>query len=328
MENDQILAQTYRGGLLDCSHHGSVVVVNLKNEILFSKGDPEKLVVERSVTKPLKTVGLVECGAYSRYKLDQKDLAIISGSHSGSKAHVKQVNNILKKLGLDSEILKCGIELPLGRDGLMEFINGTQREISSLNCDCSGEHAGLLAICLQQGYSLEDYFLSEHPVQKYSRKIINEFIKIEPKRHCIDGCQLPTFHTPLRNLALGMANFCNSQSWQKSCYLVQGSIFKYPILFGGIKERYDTELIISSENTAISKAGAEGLYTMGFPEKGIGIAIKISDGNHRAAPPVLLSIFDKLELFKPQIIENIRLSTSIPIYTNNGTIAGKIISTI
>jgi L-asparaginase II len=47
---DTLIAQTVRDGIVDCEHYGSAVLVDADGSILWSKGNPNKLVFERSTT--------------------------------------------------------------------------------------------------------------------------------------------------------------------------------------------------------------------------------------------------------------------------------------
>lgn len=325
--DDVVIAHTVRGERLDCVHFGSVVVVNRRGDVLFHAGNIHKKVYDRSLPKPYKAVGVVECGAADRFAFGSVQLALIAGSHSGSKAQVSKLKEMLRTLNLPISSLKCGAELPLGPDAIAELVS-ERNVLSALHCDCSGEHIGNLAICLHRGWPIDEYEHASHPVQHYLRAIVEDFIEYTTDAYTIDGCGLPTYYVPLFNLAKGMANLCGLSMYAESSERVINAIIRKSTYFAGDVGRYDTNLIRASEGSIISKCGAEGLYAVGWPRKGIGLAIKVADGNHRAAIPVITSIIERLDLAPATLMPKIHDETVEDICTNNGLVVGHVLSLV
>src|SRR6185436_6131754 len=119
-------------------------------QICWSLGDPHRIVFERSTTKPFKALALIRSGCADALDLDDGDLALIAGSHSGTAVHVTRAKELLKKAGLSEHDLKCAVRLPLGEDGLLDLIECGSLP-TALHCDCSGEHIGALALCRHNG---------------------------------------------------------------------------------------------------------------------------------------------------------------------------------
>jgi L-asparaginase II len=65
-----------------------------------------------------------------------------------------------------------------------------------------------------------------------------------------------------------------------------------PYLVAG-KDRLDTDLMRVADHI-VSKEGAEALVCAADLSSGLGVAVKIADGGHRAAPPAILHALEEL----------------------------------
>lgn len=326
--NDLIIATTFREGKPDCIHMGTVVVVNDQGDLLYSLGNSQKLVFERSTTKPYKVTYLVEKGIHNKNCWQSSELAIIAGSHSGSQMHVQKLMEMLLKLNLEPEKLHCGSPLPIDNNAILEMIAIGGISPSPLYSDCSGEHIGILALCLDNGWDINNYNDIGHPAQATLRQEINHFIEYEPVDYSIDGCGEPTYFVPLYRLALGMANFCGKKM-SKSAKTVIDAIIDEPDYYAG-SGRFASELIKTTKGRVIAKDGAEGLCIVGWPSEGIGLAVKVADGNYRAIVPTVLAVIKRLKLLDHNtlILLESRLEHYINIKTNSGADVGVITSTL
>jgi L-asparaginase II len=79
-------------------------------------------------------------------------------------------------------------------------------------------------------------------------------------------------------------------------------MIEYPEMVGGTCGRLDTDLMLAAKGEIVSKVGAEGLQLLGvkpngrYP-KGLGVAIKIEDGDiRRARDPVVIETLRQLGL--------------------------------
>jgi L-asparaginase II len=92
--------------------------------------------------------------------------------------------------------------------------------------------------------------------------------------------------------------------------------------------RTDLALMRAGRGDWVTKIGAEGVQGIGIRSSGIGIAIKIADGNKRALRPVIASTLDQLGLLD----EDSRAALAdwfAPIVRNyRGTATGHIRSTL
>ena len=55
---------------------------------------------------------VIYSGAANKYKLTDKEIAIMTSSHNGEEKHIKLIYKILDKIGLDKKALLCGVHPP------------------------------------------------------------------------------------------------------------------------------------------------------------------------------------------------------------------------
>lgn len=285
---DVPIAVSVRNNIIDCIYHGSAVLVDRYGDVIWSIGNSERLVFERSLVKPFKALSIIREGVVDKFCLDDADIAIIAGSHSGTQKHIERVKGILNRCGLNYDVLKCGARLPLGEDALWELTQSNS-SISSLHCDCSGEHAGVLALCCHLGFPVENYLDITHPVQEHLRLTIEEFTphKYEPK--IIDRCGMPIAAISLHALASRFSKLITNISNDRSVAKLLNAISLNPYIYTG-KKRLIGELIVRSKGDIIGKDGSEGVYTITWLKQGISLAIKVGSGVHRAALPIIENV--------------------------------------
>src|SRR5690606_15137835 len=115
----------------------------------------------------------------------------------------------------------------------------------------------------------------------------------------IDGCGVPVHGIPLENLALGFAKMADPGSLpakrQDAVNKITASMMTAPEMVGGT-ERFCTDFMRILGGRMFGKAGAEGVYCIGDKETGIGIALKIEDGNGRATSAAAVEVLSQLGL--------------------------------
>src|SRR5215217_3940810 len=193
-----ILAEVTRGGRIESRHDGVVVVVDVTGKVIASAGDPETVAFFRSSAKPFQAVPLVESGAADRFGFDGAETALGCASHNASIEHQRRVAGMLEKIGLGEEHLRCGFSPPADEREAARLTLGIKRA-SQIQCECSGEHAGMLAACVHLGYPVEGYNERDHPLQRRVLEIVASALRLDPGEIAlgVDGCSLPTFGAPL-----------------------------------------------------------------------------------------------------------------------------------
>lgn len=176
---------------------------------------------------------------------------------------------------------------------------------------------------------MSSYMDISHPIQEMCRAQIANVCsenKTEIKIG-IDGCGVPTFAVPLWKIAFAFAKFSHAYSSNspEELYLVADAMKNNPTLVAG-KGRLATELMLATGGRIIVKCGAEGLYGLAFPEQHIGMAIKISDGNPRAAAPVIINFLRKNSLLSSKEEDKFLKGFRSDIFNNHGSKVGSIVS--
>jgi L-asparaginase II len=316
---NEVLAKVYRGKTIESIHYGSVVVVNSSGKLIYRIGDPNFVTFLRSSAKPFQAIPVVELGVAEAFGFTQQEIAIIAGSHNGEKKHVGVVRNILKKIGLNRNFLKCGTHVPHYYTAL--GITPPKKKFSPLQHNCSGKHAGMLAVSVYKNWNLKDYLKPNHPVQKLILKKISELCEYPEKKIKIgiEGCGAPTHGLPLKNMAIGFSKLVTFKSkneiTSQALQVVADSIWKYPEMVSG-KGRLDYALVTASRGKLICKAGAEALHCAAILDKGWGLAIKILDGTRRAVNPAAVEVYRQLGILKKSHLRELKDFASPSIYNH------------
>ena len=257
-------------------------------------GDAGVLPFMRSSSKPLQAIPL----ARARDDLDDRDLAIASASHLADEAQLAAVSALLAKAPAGEDELECG---PEGHPP------------SRLKHNCSGKHAGMLALCRAKGWRSEGYRLEGHRVQREMLAIHAEASEVaeDEIRTGIDGCGVLTFALPLERMAHAFARLPELDGGDR----VAAAMRAHPKLIRG-PIASDTRLMESLPGW-IAKGGAEGLLCAAGD--GMGVALKVEDGNGRALGPAAAAFFRQLDLDLGEL-------AVLPLVNSRGELVGEITS--
>jgi L-asparaginase II len=273
---EPIRVTVLRGETVESVHRVHAVAVK-DGQLVESAGDPNFVTFMRSAAKPIQAQPL----ARAREDLDQRDLAIASASHLADEAQVAAVEAVLAKAPATEDDLECG---PF--------------QGSKLKHNCSGKHAGMLALCHASGWPYEGYRLAEHPCQQAMAAEVAELAETTDMATAVDGCGVVTFALPLERMAAAFTRVDER---------VAAAMRAYPELIRG-PSALDTTLMQELPGWT-AKGGAEGLLCAAGPG-GLGLALKAEDGQQRALRPALGSFLDMLGLdghpFGPVPVRNSR----------------------
>jgi L-asparaginase II len=286
-----------------------MAVVDRNGHLIAHAGNPDLIVLMRSSAKPFQLLPLIESGAVERLGLTERELAVMAASHSGSQAHVTTVSGILEKLGLDESALLCGTHMPIDRP-MAESLVRADAPPSPVHNNCSGKHAGMLAYAVSRGWPTNNYIDLEHPVQKEILQVLSEVADypVGEIHIAVDGCSVPVFGLELRHAALAYARLADPaglpERRREACRRIVSAMMAYPNMVAG-RGRFDTVLMQAGAGGIVSKGGAEGyqgigvLPGMGGEGPGLGLALKIEDGNgRRAVAPAALDALRQLGVLK------------------------------
>jgi len=322
------LVELIRDSTVESIHRGSIVVVDSNRNILYEAGNAEVPVFFHSSAKPLQAVAALEAGIAEKYGLDLKEIAVMSSSHIGEKEHIDTLKGIMGKIGVNENALLCGIHEPYSKEAAKELILAGLTP-STLHCNCSGKHLGLIAASKAKGLSIEDYYRAEHDIQKEVKKVIAEFsgTSSEDIVTAVDGCGIPVFGLPLKNMALAFANLGNMEfsggKYSKSQNYVISAMTLYPEMVAG-NGRLDTEVIKRFGDRLLIKTGAEAVSCISLLGRATGIALKIDDGAQRAIAPAVLETLLQVGFISREEAESMKDFWIPPVKNNKGEKVGEL----
>lgn len=299
-----IVAKTYRGNIVDLTHIGHIAVVDTKGNILYHYGDPKRITFARSSAKPMQAIPVLDSGAVDKYSITDKEMAIFCASHSGEDFHLKAVESILKKAGLNNKYLQCGSHYPFAKY-VTEEMKRKDLKPESIHCNCSGKHSGMLITAKYYNEDLNNYYKPDHPVQKRILKTISEVCDYPQDKIILgtDGCGVPVHALHLYKFAQGFAKLSKPQVFDKDrediVRKITNAMTTYPEMVGGT-DRICTDLMKRFGDRLFAKAGAAAYYAIGLKDRGIGITFKIEDGNSTILPGVILETLLQLDVIKKE----------------------------
>lgn len=305
------LAVVTRNRYVESIHQGYICVVDSDGKVIYKKGDIDTAFFFRSSAKPIQIIPFIQSGGAKAMGYTLKEIAIGCASHTGEPKHQQTVLNVLKRLNLDVENLRCGIKKPYNEDE-NNRLRFEGKKPSELHSGCSGKHAAMLAYSKYLGCDISDYNKISHPVQQEVLKAISYFSDqdIDNIPMGVDGCGLPIFILPIYRMALSYARLIkyskdSDNSYHQACKTVFEAMNKHPEMVAGTGE-FCTELIQYTNEKLIAKIGAEAVYCLGIKEKNLGICIKIADGSERAIYPVVIQLLLELNIINSNEYEKLK----------------------
>ncbi|MEM9220336.1 MAG: asparaginase [Cyanobacteria bacterium P01_F01_bin.150] len=286
-QTSQITVRLLREGIVEASHQVQAIVCDEKGRILSLAGDPESAFFVRSALKPFQALAVTATGTMEQFGLNDKDLAIMCSSHSGSIEHARRAFNVLWRCNVDPSLLQC--PLPAGKQSALQY-------------NCSGKHAGMLAVSQKRSWTLNTYTHRDHPIQKLILDQVADLLGMPPAEFIAahDDCGCPTYMLQLRQLATLYAKLVSGN--HLGMERIIRAMTHHPTLVSG-EGRFDTEVMRHANGELVSKAGAEGVQCVARVGHGLGIAIKVSDGAKRAKYAVATHLMKQLGWLSPEMTE-------------------------
>lgn len=283
--NDPITVAVTRGDTVESRHRVHAVAVQDGN-VVAEAGDGGLVTFMRSAAKPIQALPLVRAVP----ELDEEEIAIASASHLARPEQLDAVRSLLARAPASEEELQCGLE-------------GDPPE--RIKHNCSGKHAGMLALCRAHGWDSRGYLLHDHPCQRAMRAELAAASDVDDAtlEHGVDGCGVIAFALPLERMALAFARFEQLDGGDR----VAAAMRAHPALIRG-PGAVDTTLMRTHEGW-IAKLGAEGVACAAGP-RGLGVALKVEDGAGRALGPAVAAFMSRLgypvEKLERVLVENSR----------------------
>ncbi len=289
------MTEIWRGEMAESLHLGHAVICGPGGGIIEAWGDPDVQVYPRSSAKMLQALPLVESGAADAAGLSREHLALACASHNGAAIHTTRVAKWVEGLGLAEPDFRCGSHMPKDEEAAHALIRAYETPCQ-LHNNCSGKHAGFLTLNRHLGGGA-DYELFDHPVQQACLRAFEEVTEQSSPGYGIDGCSAPNFLTTLHGMARAMAFFANAREGadtrQDAAARLRDAMIAHPDLVAG-EGRACTELMRACNQPVALKTGAEAFFVAIIPGRGLGIALKVTDGADRASECAIAALLVRL----------------------------------
>lgn len=263
---EPIVVEVTRGSVVEARHVVHAVAVR-DGRVALAAGDPQLLTYLRSSAKPLQALPVVR----SRPDLDDEQLALVCASHLGAPEQVAVVRRILAAAPAGEDELECG------------------PDPSPIDHNCSGKHAGFLALCRAEGWPSHGYRLAGHPCQHAMLVAVATAADVDAASipTAVDGCGVMTFGLTLERAAHAFARLASLEGGER----VVAAMRAHPDLLRGPVAT--DVLLLKSLDGWVAKGGAEGLMCAASPE-GLGVCLKVVDGAFRAIAPAIARVLGDL----------------------------------
>ena len=317
-----------RGIRVESVHNVAACVADAEGTVVLKVGTVETPVFLRSSAKPFIAAAAVRAGVIERFGFGDPELAIMAASHSGEPAHVELVASMLERIGATVDDLQCGAQVP--GDAIAAAALAARREApTALHNNCSGKHAGILALAKVLGAPFAGYLEPEHPAEQavlaMCERVSDDVFAGD--RLAVDGCGIPVYATTLHKAALSFARFAtltgldDDDATALAC--VAAAMSDQPWYVGGTG-RFDTDLLRATRGRVVGKGGAEGVHCDALLDAGLGVALKVIDGGRRAAAPATIAILDALRALEPPARAALERHARPPIRNAAGTVVGEV----
>jgi L-asparaginase II len=315
------------GYTIENVHAGAIAVVDTTGRLLAWAGDPQYQTFTRSALKPFQALPFLLSDGPAKFGLAEEELALLCASHSGEEKHLAGVRSILAKIDLDAGHLECGCGAPLYYE-TNNLPVPQDRSWTPLHHNCSGKHSGFLGWCRLHGAPTAGYVDPGHPLQRAIRAALADAVNLPEAQlpSGMDGCSAPNYALPLASLAHLYARLAQGAA-DPLLGNALGPLFDAmthrPDMVSGT-ERSDLVLMTAGGGDWVAKIGADAVQAIGIRSLGIGIAIKVADGNNRGLHTITYNVLDQLGLLdegRRAVLERFRQ----PLIRNaRGTVAGDI----
>jgi L-asparaginase II len=289
----------------------------------------------RSTAKPFIAAAAIAAGARERFALEPHEIAVMAASHTGQPFHIEAVRSILRKIGMHESSLQCGAHAPYNEQAAQQ-LRAAGITPGPIYNNCSGKHAGILALCVLIGADPRTYLERQNPAQ---RNILELCARVSAQRVedfvlGVDGCGIPVYATPLRNAALSFMHFATlegpstgsgqaiNERDAAALRIVRDAMIARPEYVSGTGE-FDTRLMLAGAGSVACKSGAEGVHGAAFIGAGVGLVCKVLDGTARARGPAVLAAVRRLGLLREASLTDLADLGRPIVYNRAGRAVGE-----
>ena len=322
------VVEVTRGGMVESVHHIAACAIDAGGRVILAHGDVDAPIYLRSTAKPFIAAAVIAAGTQERFNLDQREIAVMAASHSGQPFHVEAVRSILRKIRMDENALKCGLHPPYNAAAARD-LECAGIPLTAVYNNCSGKHAGILALCAMIGAEPSTYLEAENAAQQ---RILQFCARMSDVRVLdfvmgVDGCGIPVYGTPLRNAALSFMRFATLTGIEEhdaqALKVVRDAMLAYPEYVSGTGE-FDARLMQSANESIACKGGAEGVHGTAVIDRGAGMVVKVLDGSARGRAPAVLAALRNLELVSEACLTRLADLERPIVYNRAGRPVGEV----
>lgn len=321
-----VIAEDYRAGKLENQHQGLICVVNENKEVIYEKGDMNQHVYYRSAMKPIQAIPVFTTNVIDKYGLSLEEAALFTASQRGEKYHEEALISLRQKIGIDEELLVCHASYPLNDEPKEQYLWDHKQKRKLLH-NCAGKHLGFLAYCKEKGYELETYAQPDHPLQQEILHHVSELSEtpIEHIHQAIDGCGVPVYGVPLKNMALSylkyvVPEYVKTVETRDAMDQIVHVMNAHPEIVAS-HDFICTALL--QDSNIVAKGGAQGVYCLSLKKEKISIALKVLSGTELLWPLLVAEILKKLNYENEETIQRLLDIRSKDIFNDNGKVIGE-----
>ncbi len=291
----------FRGAIIESRHRVSVAVTDAEGALVARAGDADLVTFWRSAAKFFQVMPLVLGGGAEALGLTDPELGLACASHNGEPRHRELAASVLAKAQCGEDDLACGPHPSLA-EPVARAMAARGEKPTRLHSNCSGKHAAMLAQARFRGWTTAGYAEADHPVQRGCIEEVARWSGVPAAAigRAVDGCGVVCFALPLRAMALAYARLGarrlagdGGAAREAAADRLVRAVTAEPFLLAGTA-RFCTEVLTTSGGRVVAKVGAEGVYCAALPEKGLGIALKVEDGDSRSSIVALVAVLEQL----------------------------------
>jgi L-asparaginase II len=326
---DPVLVQVWRGDRIESQHRGAWVLVDGAGKVIDGAGSFAAPFFARSSLKCVQALPLLESGAADAFGFSESELALALASHNAEACHTEGVQGILERLGLGVDALLCGPQRPTDPEARMELARSGAAP-TALHNNCSGKHAGFLALAAHLGVPADRYIDPASEGQLLVRRAIAEMSDVSESALyvAIDGCSAPTFQLPLTGLATAFARVSNPEGLaperRVACERMLAAVAAHPNLIAGRHNRICSDLARIGGGKLFPKIGADGIYAVGIRGTDRALAVKLDDGGNRGLHEIVVALLARFGFLTDAEQEELAAWRSGPIRNWAGLEVGRV----
>jgi L-asparaginase II len=243
--------------------------------------------------------------------------------------------SILDKIGAHPDALACGVHMPYDKAAALTLQEKDEAP-TALHNNCSGKHAGMLALAKYHGWPIGGYETAIHPVQQAMLDVVAQFAGLQPEEVAVgvDGCSVCTFGISLHRMATSFARLAEPQYWpeprRSAVERINKAMVAHPEMVAARHGRLDTDLMKAANGTLIAKGGAEGLHCSArLASAGggaIGVAVRLLDGDpsQRARNPATVEALRQAGLLDEDALSKLEMYWMEEVRNRPGDVVGVI----